>query len=218
MPEWLFCSEVRTGSLALHNAHFSVWSGEKNICCCILQPSLKSPNFFMCCRIHLFVQKQFWSSTSRRIHPHPFTWFLLSVFHCTFLWWWNTVSDCTLRCLIRSEWCLCVWVVTWMQESITRVNVCVIRAADRGRKWCRGMQQPVMYINSENGGTGRSRSDQEGHREQASWTKAYFCSIPFAAVCLLLQSRLFWLRGKTVPHDLHKNVAASQPRWRSGRS
>lgn len=51
----------------------------------------------------------------------------------------------------------------------------------------------------ETGATGRSRSEQEGHRERArSWTKVYFRS---AAVCLLQQPPLLCLTVKTIPHD-----------------
>lgn len=54
-------------------------------------------------------------------------------------------------------------------------------------------------------GTGRERA--------RSQTKAYFCTIRFAAICsfLLQQSSLLCLRVKTIPHDLHSHLAALQP-------
>lgn len=48
------------------------------------------------------------------------------------------------------------------------------------------------------------RMEQEGHRERArSRTKAYFCTIRFAAIrsFLLQQSSLLCLSVKTIPHD-----------------
>ena len=70
--------------------------------------------------------------------------------------------------------------------------------------------------------TGRSRSEkggreQEGHRQQTrSWTKAYFCTIRFAAICsLLLQPSPLLCLSEIIPHDLLKNLAALQACLRS---